>query len=65
MGHITHFMEMRNACKILVRKLQEKSVCLKSRHKWNKNTEIDLRVVGCEVIDWTEWAKLWSSCRPL
>jgi hypothetical protein len=44
--------EMRNACKTLVGKPEDKSPLGRPRHRWKGNIRIDLREIGWEVVDW-------------
>jgi hypothetical protein len=44
--------EMRNAYKILVRKLEGKRQFARSTHKWKNNIRMDLMEVGWEIADW-------------
>jgi hypothetical protein len=44
--------EMRNACNILVGKLEWKIPLGRRRHKWKSNIRTDLEEIGWEVADW-------------
>jgi hypothetical protein len=44
--------EMRNELKILVGISQEKISVGRPRHPWEDNIKMDIREVGCEVLDW-------------
>jgi hypothetical protein len=48
---------MRNAYKILVRKLEEKRPVVRSRHIWQDNIRTDLRKKGWEGVDWLHLAQ--------
>jgi hypothetical protein len=43
---------MRNACKILVGKPEEKRPIERSSRGWEDNIKIDFREVGVESVDW-------------
>jgi hypothetical protein len=49
--------EMRNVYKVLVEKPEGKKPLGKPRYRWEDNTKIDLREVGCGVTDWIELAQ--------
>jgi hypothetical protein len=49
--------EMRNACKILVKKSKGKSPLRRPRCRWRDNIRMDLREIGWEVVDWTHLAQ--------
>jgi hypothetical protein len=42
---------MRNAHKILVRKLEGKTPLERPRHSWEDNIELNLKKIGCEGMD--------------
>jgi len=48
-GHVTCMGEMRNAYKILVRKLEVKTFG-RPRHRWENNIRIDLREIGWKGV---------------
>jgi hypothetical protein len=50
-GHAAHMGEMRNTCKVLLGKPEEKMLLGTHRHRWNDNIKIDLREI-CVGI-WT------------
>jgi hypothetical protein len=50
-GHIAHMGEMRNARKILVRKLEGKGTCRRPRHSWEDNIRMDVRGKGWDIVD--------------
>jgi hypothetical protein len=37
--------------KVLVRKSEEKRPLLRSRHKWEGNSKMDLKEIGYEAVD--------------
>jgi hypothetical protein len=49
--------KMRNAYKILVRKLIGKKPHRRPRHRWEGNIRMDLRETGWEGVDWMHLAK--------
>jgi hypothetical protein len=48
----------RNACRILVRKLEGRPGC-----RWVDNIEMDLREIGCGGMDWIDLAQYMSQWR--
>jgi len=50
--HVACMGEMRNACNILVGKLEWKIPLGRRRHKWKSNIRTDLEEIGWEVADW-------------
>jgi hypothetical protein len=48
----TGHWEKRNACKVLVGKLEGKRPLGRPRHGWENNTKMNLRKIGCGGIDW-------------
>jgi hypothetical protein len=44
--------ELRNPCKILVRKLEEKRPLRRYSHRWEENITMVLREMGWEGVDW-------------
>jgi hypothetical protein len=44
--------EIRNAIKILVRKSEGERPLKRTRHEWENNIKMDLKVIGCEDVDW-------------
>jgi hypothetical protein len=49
-------MGMRNACRILVGKPEEKTPLGRPRHSWVDNIELDLREIGWGGKDWIDLA---------
>jgi hypothetical protein len=49
--------KMRNAYKILIRKLESKRPLGRPRHKWEDNLRMDLRQMGWECVDWIHFAQ--------
>jgi hypothetical protein len=45
--HVACMEKMRNAYKILVRKLQRKRPCGRPRCRWENKIKIDLKETGC------------------
>jgi hypothetical protein len=45
-----------NACKILVEKLERKSLLQRPRRRWVNNIKIDLREIGWDGLDWIDMA---------
>jgi hypothetical protein len=46
-GYVTRIAEKRNAYRILVGKLEGKSLLGRPRCRWVDNIEMDLREIGC------------------
>jgi len=51
-GHVACMGEMINAYKILVGNPEGKRPLRRSRHRWKDNIRMDLKVIGCDVVDW-------------
>jgi len=54
---VVHMGKMRNAYKILVRKLIGKKPLRRPRHRWEGNIRMDLRETGWEGVDWMHLAQ--------
>jgi hypothetical protein len=52
-GHVECMAGMRNAYKILARKLEGKRLCGRLKHKWEYNIRLDLQ----ETVEWIHHAK--------
>jgi hypothetical protein len=50
-GHAARMLEVRNAYKILVGKLEGKRPHGRSRHRWEDNIRIGLREMGLEYVN--------------
>jgi hypothetical protein len=50
-GNVVCMRDMRNACKILVRKLEEIRLLGRCRYKWDNNIKVNLKETGCECVD--------------
>jgi hypothetical protein len=48
----------RGAYRILVGKPAGKRLPGRPRHRWENNIKMDLREVGSEVLDWTDWLRI-------
>jgi hypothetical protein len=51
-GHVARMREMRNACKILVGKLERKKLVGRSRHRWKANITMIVMEIGSEGVEW-------------
>jgi hypothetical protein len=49
--------EKRNACRILVGKLEGKRSLGRPRHRWEDNIKVDLREIGWGGMDWIDLAQ--------
>jgi hypothetical protein len=49
--------EKRNACRVLVRKLERNRPFARSRSGWEDNIKIDVQEVGWEDVDWCNVAE--------
>jgi hypothetical protein len=62
--YVVHIGEVRNVCRILVRKLEGKRPFGRPRHIWEDDIRIDLRAVGQEGMEWMRLSqdrdKLWA-----
>jgi hypothetical protein len=57
--------DMKNAYKILVGKPEGKLPLGRHRHRWENNIRLDLKKIGCEVVDWIHQGHVGSSNRLL
>jgi hypothetical protein len=51
-GFITFLGKMRNAYKILIRKLKGKILFGRLRHKWEDNFRMNFREIRCKGVEW-------------
>jgi hypothetical protein len=62
--HVAHTQEMRHTQEILVRKSEGKRLLGRPGHRWDDNTEMELKETGFEDMDWISMAqdrvKLWA-----
>jgi hypothetical protein len=56
-GHIACMGDMRNACKIVIRKSEGKRPFKRLRHRWEDNIGMDLQDIGLEGVDWMHLAQ--------
>jgi hypothetical protein len=49
--------ERRNAYRILVGQPEEKKPLGRPRRRWLNSIKIDLRVIGCDGVDWIDLAQ--------
>jgi len=64
-GHVTGMGTMRNVNNIFVGKPGEKKQFGRSRNRWEDNIRMDLREIGCEVVDWIHVAQVKDQWRTL
>jgi hypothetical protein len=58
MGRIcSMYEEVRNACRILVRKCEGKRPFRRHMYRWENNIKMDLKETGWEGLDWTHLAQ--------
>jgi hypothetical protein len=53
-GHIACMGAKRNAYRILVRKPEGKKPPGRPTQKWEDSIKMDLRVIGCDNMDWVD-----------
>jgi len=56
-GHVARMGEWRSMCRILVGKPEGKRPLGRPRRRWEGNIKMDLREVGCGIMDWIELAE--------
>ena len=56
-GHVAHMEQSRNAYRVLMGKPEEKKPLGRPRRRWEDNTKMDLREVGCEPGEWIDLAE--------
>jgi hypothetical protein len=61
-GHVARMGEKRNACRLLVIKLEGKRTLGSPRHRWVDNSRMDLGEVGWGDVNWIGLAQVESSC---
>jgi hypothetical protein len=55
--HVARMWQRRGLHRVLMKKHEEKKTRGRPRSRWNDNIKIDLKEVGCEVMDWIELAQ--------
>jgi hypothetical protein len=55
--YAAHIGTKRNAYRISMGKQEGKTLLGRPRHIWEDNIELDIRVVGCSFMDWTNLAQ--------
>jgi hypothetical protein len=50
-GHVARMVEKRNACRILVGKLEGRRPLGRPSRRWMDNIKMDLREIGWDVVD--------------
>jgi hypothetical protein len=56
-GRVACMWEIRNAYKIVIRKLEGKKPLRIPRHRWKNNIRMDFREIGWEGVDWMHLAQ--------
>jgi hypothetical protein len=64
-GRVTHTKMERNACKVLVRKLESKRLLPNSRCGWRDNIKTDLIYIGWKDVYWIGLARIRNKLRVL
>jgi hypothetical protein len=64
-GHVKRIVKKRNACRIVEGKPEGKRPLGRPRREWVDNIKIDLRVIGCDGMDWIYLAQDRDQWRAL
>jgi hypothetical protein len=56
-GHVARTGEKRNACRILLKKPQEKIPWGRPRRRWVDNIKMDVREIEWDCVDWIDMAQ--------
>ena len=64
-GHVARVGESRGVYWVLVGKLEGKSPIGRTRRRWEDNIKMDLKEMGCEVLDWIVVAQDRKTWRAL
>jgi len=64
-GYVARMWEGRGVYRVLVRKPEGRRPLEGPRHKWEDNSRMDLREVGCGCVDWMELAQVTDRWRAL
>jgi hypothetical protein len=64
-GHVARIREKKNACKIIVGKLEGKRPLGRPRRRWVDNIKMDLREIGLDGEDWIDMAQDRDQWRAL
>jgi hypothetical protein len=56
-GYVASMGEVRGAYNILVGRPEGRRPLGRPRHRWEDNTEMDLREIGFGDVDWIHWAQ--------
>jgi hypothetical protein len=63
-GNVAFMGEMRNACKILAGKPEEKRPLRRPRHRWEVNIRMDLREIGWKCVECIHLSQNRDQCWP-
>ena len=55
-GHVARMVERRGVYRVLVGKPEGKTPLGRPRRRWEDNIKMDLKEVGCLVMEWIELA---------
>jgi len=64
-GHVARMGERRSLCRVLVGKPKGRRPLGRPRRRWEDNIKMDLKEVGCGVMDWIELAQNRDRWRAL
>jgi len=56
-GHVARMGERRGVYRVLVGKPEGKKPLGRPRHRWEDNIKMDLREVGCGIMEWMRLAQ--------
>jgi hypothetical protein len=63
--HVARMVERRNACRILVGKLEGRTPLRRPRRRWVDNIKMDLREVEWDGMNWIDLAQYRDQWRAL
>jgi hypothetical protein len=64
-GHVARMGEKRNACRILVGKLEGKRPLGRQRRRWVDYIKMDLREIRWDGVDWIDRSQYMNQWRAL
>jgi late competence protein required for DNA uptake (superfamily II DNA/RNA helicase) len=63
--HVARIVDRRSVYRVFVGKREGKRQLGRPRRRWQDNIKMDLRKVGCRIMDWIELAQDWDRWRAL